>query len=82
MAKYTPHTENDVSEMLSVLGKENIDELFEDVPGNIRLKSLNMDGGLSQFSVMEYMKKLAGMNKRFDVVLRGAGHMIIIYLRW
>ncbi len=73
MAKYTPHTENDVSEMLSVLGKENIDELFEDVPGNIRLKSLNMDGGLSQFSVMEYMKKLAGMNKRFYVVLRGAG---------
>ena len=82
MAKYTPHTENDVSEMLSVLGKENIDELFEDVPGNIRLKSLNMDGGLSQFSVMEYMKKLASMNKGFMLYCAERGHMIIIYRRW
>lgn len=73
MAKYTPHTENDLKEMLDVIGIKELKDLYADVPKSIMLKDLNMDKGMSQFEVLKYMKELASLNVKFKTILRGAG---------
>ena len=36
--RYIPHTTADVSEMLERIGVKNLEELFIEVPGSVRLK--------------------------------------------
>ena len=36
--RYLPDTEQDKKEMLDFLGLSSIDQLFEDIPANLRLK--------------------------------------------
>jgi len=35
---YIPHTEEDRQEMLATIGVKTIDELFREIPDNLRLK--------------------------------------------
>jgi glycine dehydrogenase subunit 1 len=35
---YTPHTEADVREMLATIGASSIDELFRDIPEDLKFK--------------------------------------------
>ncbi len=38
---FIPHTEQDVAEMLAAIGVQNIEQLFEEIPANLRVKSLS-----------------------------------------
>lgn len=65
MFSYIPHTEQDVSDMLKAIGISNIEELFSDIPPNVRLKNpLSIPEGISEFEVAERLKALAEKNKR------------------
>jgi glycine dehydrogenase subunit 1 len=37
---FIPHTEKDVAEMLAAIGVQQIDQLFDEIPANLRVKSL------------------------------------------
>ena len=37
---FIPHTEKDVAEMLATIGVQSIEQLFEEIPANLRVKSL------------------------------------------
>ena len=37
---FIPHTERDVADMLAAIGVQNIEQLFEEIPANLRVKSL------------------------------------------
>jgi glycine dehydrogenase subunit 1 len=37
---FIPHTEKDVAEMLAAIGVQNVEQLFEEIPANLRVKSL------------------------------------------
>jgi len=37
---FIPHTDEDVAEMLAAIGVPNIEQLFEEIPANLRVKSL------------------------------------------
>ncbi|HEY1283433.1 MAG TPA: aminomethyl-transferring glycine dehydrogenase subunit GcvPA [Steroidobacteraceae bacterium] len=37
---FIPHTERDVAEMLAAIGVSSIEQLFEEIPSNLRIKSL------------------------------------------
>lgn len=59
---YIPHTQEEIKEMLDSLNKSSIDELFSDIPENIRLKELKMQPGMSELEVRREMRKLASKN--------------------
>lgn len=55
---------SDAAEMLSVIGKESIDELInEAMPAEIRLKNpLNLPDALSEYEILQHLQDLAAKN--------------------
>ena len=73
MSDYLSTTERETREMLDKIGVKSIEELFEDIPADMKLKKLNLPEGKSQQETMEIMTALSKKNKVYDVILRGAG---------
>lgn len=73
MAKYTPHTQSDVKEMLSKLGCKSITQLYESVPEKIRYPELSFDGGMSEGDAERKLNYLADKNRVYNTVFMGAG---------
>jgi glycine dehydrogenase len=57
---------DDAAEMLSVIGKNSIDELINDtMPAEIRFKDpLNLPDALSEYEILQHLQDLAGKNKK------------------
>lgn len=57
---------NDAAEMLSVIGKNSIDELINDtMPAEIRFqKPLDLPDALSEYEILQHLQELAGNNKK------------------
>lgn len=73
MGGYVPATERDRAEMLSVIGASSVDDLFSAVPASIRVASLNLPEGMSELETDAKLRALAGKNRVFPSVFRGAG---------
>ena len=73
MGSYLALTESDRKEMLDVLKIKNVDELFSQIPENVKLKDLKLPPGLSEMEVSRRLSGFAAENRIFDVVFRGAG---------
>lgn len=74
MGSYLPSTPQEREAMLKAIGLQGINDLYHDVPESVLLKKpLNMPKGLSEMEVREKMRSLAAENRKFDVILRGAG---------
>lgn len=48
---FIPHTPDEVQEMLSVVGVRNLDDLFADIPPEMRPKHFDLPKGQSEFAV-------------------------------
>ncbi len=70
---YTPHTKEQISEMLKTIGVKKIDDLFQDIKPDLRAQSFNIPEGKSEFEVIEYFKKLANKNATNLISFLGAG---------
>lgn len=67
MWKYIPTTEEQKSEMLAEIGAKSIDELFKDIPDNLKLKrGLDIPPAMSELEIMSHMKALAARNSNLD----------------
>src|SRR3954470_11973050 len=65
--RYLPDTEQDKKEMLDFLNMSSIEELFEDIPSELRLKGeLNIPEEDSEPVLMKKMKDLAARNINAD----------------
>ncbi|MCQ2479392.1 MAG: aminomethyl-transferring glycine dehydrogenase subunit GcvPA [Clostridia bacterium] len=73
MGSYIPNTGDERLQMLESIGLENIDQLYDIVPEEVRLKELNLESGLSELEVSKKVKAAANKNKVFDSIFRGAG---------
>ncbi len=76
MFPYIPNTDQDVKEMLEVLGLESIERLFDDIPAAVKLgRRLNLGAPLSEIEVTKKIKSIANKNVSTDelVCFRGAG---------
>lgn len=76
MHKYISHTPEEVKEMLQTIGKNSVDELFEDIPSDIRFKGdLNLEPAKSELEVRRILHSLSAKNKNVDelVCFLGAG---------
>ena len=61
MARFTPHTEDDVREMLEAIGVETLDDLFSDVSPKFE-GELNLPPALSEFEALSDVNRLASKN--------------------
>ncbi|MEZ6852939.1 aminomethyl-transferring glycine dehydrogenase subunit GcvPA [Halodesulfovibrio aestuarii] len=70
---YTPHTAEETQAMLDVIGVRTIEDLFADIPADMRPKSFDLPQGLSEMETCAYFEQLAGKNKTGLVSFLGAG---------
>jgi glycine dehydrogenase subunit 1 len=62
---FIPHTEADVSEMLAAIGARDIETLFEEIPAELRVRSLaGVPAGLNEQQVMQLMYARARQDGR------------------
>ncbi len=74
MGSFIPGTEKEQKEMLAAIGAGSFDDLFTDVPEDVRLKNgLDLPEGLSELEVSRLVRSMAAENKVFDTIFRGAG---------
>lgn len=76
MFPYIPNSKLDEKKMLDSLGMNSLQELFKDIPENLRLKEkLNLNEPMSELEVSSKIKNLAGKNLNSDdlVCFLGAG---------
>lgn len=74
MGSYVPSTREERREMLRAIGLEDYRDLYKDVPQEMYLdRPLNLPEGMSELEVSRAMNEMAGKNRVFPTVLRGAG---------
>lgn len=67
MGSYTPHTPEDVRQMLDAIGIGKIEDLFAEIPPQLRLqRPLNLPHGLSEAETVQKLKDLAEQNIATD----------------
>lgn len=62
MDSYIPHTDEDVKEMLDVIGVENIESLFSTIPLEKSINSIDLPEGLDEFNVLSKLRKMESVN--------------------
>lgn len=73
MYKYFPHTADDIQQMLDVIGVRSLDELYAEIPEEIKLHGeLNLPAEKSEEEVRRIIHDLAAQNKPL-VCFAGAG---------
>lgn len=72
---FTPHTPQEISEMLRVIGVKSIEELFEQVPAKHRFPELDLPQGLSEMEVSAELHEIASANASVNdfISFLGAG---------
>ncbi len=64
---YTPHTPDEIRDMLAVIGAAEVDDLFSPLPAEVRLASgLNLPRGLSEEEVRHTLSEFAARNRSQD----------------
>ncbi|MDQ6790443.1 MAG: aminomethyl-transferring glycine dehydrogenase subunit GcvPA [Candidatus Dormibacteraeota bacterium] len=63
---YLVHSEEDRREMLAELGARSAEELLADVPGQLRVRGLELSPGLSELETMSNLRRLAARNRTYE----------------
>jgi glycine dehydrogenase subunit 1 len=72
--RYLPNSTADREAMLKATGHAQIDELFAQIPAELRFKGkLNLPGPLSEAEILEFFQQAAAESSREYVSLLGAG---------
>ena len=72
MARFTPHTDDDIREMLEAIGVEALDDLFADVSPKLE-GNLNLPPTFSEYEALSDVNKLAAKNVAGLPIFLGAG---------
>ncbi len=72
---FTPHTPQEIEEMLKVIGVETVEDLFENVPAKHRFPEINIPEGLSEMEISSELHEIASANASADdfISFLGAG---------
>jgi glycine dehydrogenase subunit 1 len=63
---YLVHSEEDRRAMLAELGARSAEELLADVPGQLRVRGLELPPGLSELETMSSVRRLAARNRIYE----------------
>ena len=71
---YTPHTDEDVAEMLGTLGLSSAEQLFDSIPTDLKLgRTLQLGDPLSESEVFDLLSEQAALNTACDQLTCFAG---------
>jgi glycine dehydrogenase subunit 1 len=72
---YLVHSPEDRAAMLETIGVRSMNDLLVDIPQSLRLESLQLPDGLSEFETMAHVSALAGRNHVYPdrLTFRGGG---------
>jgi glycine dehydrogenase subunit 1 len=73
MNKYIPVSASEKAQMLNEIGLKTVEDLFAQIPEEIKIKRLNLPAGMSELEVKRAMSRMADKNIRFNTIFRGAG---------
>lgn len=74
MGTYIPNSEQEKQELLKVCGFSDYADMFVDIPESVFLKDgLNLPEGMAELAVKRKMEDLAGQNRIYRHIFRGAG---------
>ena len=73
--RYLPHTDDEITEMLRIIGKESVDDLFVGIPEEARMKGdLDIPAPMAEADLMRHLKKLGSKNQQPQMLsFLGAG---------
>jgi glycine dehydrogenase subunit 1 len=71
---YTPHTEEQVEQMLDVIGLEKESDLFASVPQELQISGIDLPEGLDEFTTFEKFKAIASKNVTDKTIYMGGGY--------
>ena len=58
--RYLPNSDSDRAAMLKATGRSSVEELFDQIPSELRLKGrLNLPGPLSEPEILEFFRQAA-----------------------
>lgn len=72
--KYTPHTPQQVSQMLECIGVDSESELFAQVPKELQSHGINLPDGTDEFTAFEHFKALSKQNVTEAISFMGGGY--------
>lgn len=73
MHRFFPHTDEDIRQMLAVVGAKDLKDLYAEVPEQLKLnKELNLPEGMSEIEIRQRFRELTDKNKNL-VCFAGAG---------
>jgi glycine dehydrogenase subunit 1 len=71
---FTPHTDDEVREMLATIGAGGVDDLFEAIPQDLRLvEPLDLPAGMAEHEVVDELGRLGARNRDLDDLVCFAG---------
>ncbi|MDR0698764.1 MAG: aminomethyl-transferring glycine dehydrogenase subunit GcvPA [Tannerella sp.] len=73
MGSYIPKNSSECQQMLHEIGIKSVDELFSQIPDEIKIARLNLAEGMSELEVKRYVDRIADKNIHFKTIFRGAG---------
>ena len=73
MGSYQPSTQAERQAMLEAIGCQSMDDLYAQVPPEMRLDHLDLPDGKSELEVRRILEGVAAKNTVFPSVFRGAG---------
>lgn len=73
MKNFLVHNEDTIKQMCAEIGVNGVEDLFKQIPQEIRMKELNLPDGLSEMETQRQVKKLAKENKSDYINFMGGG---------
>lgn len=73
MGHYIPTAAQEQQAMLEAVGLSSWEELYADIPAQMRLDRLDLPPGLSELETVQAVEAMAAQNRVFSAIFRGAG---------
>ena len=73
MGSYIPANASEREQMLQAIGLKTVDELFAQIPDEIKVKHIHLPKGMSELEVTRSINQIADKNTQFKTIFRGAG---------
>ena len=73
MKNFLVHNEDTIKQMCEEIGIKSVEDLFRQIPQNIRMGNLNLPDGLSEMETQRKVKKLAKENQSDFITFMGGG---------
>lgn len=73
MKNFLVNNEDTIKQMCAEIGVNGVEDLFKQIPQEIRMKELNLPDGLSEMETQRQVKKLAKENKSDYINFMGGG---------